>query len=167
LKASKESILKIKKIILIVSRKYLNEEYQLLKKKKQEYSQNYTTTDLEVEEFEQNLVKEGLSDEKIKQIMQNNRLLKQRDVELDKILSSILELNEMFKESNRLIVIQGSMLDRIDLNIEKTQDFVSETKKELIEAEKVQSGSHYLICMIFLVIIIAGVIFSLFLKIFL
>ena len=44
--------------------------------------------------------------------------LQERSEEVRKIVESIYELNSIFKDLNQLVILQGSLLDRIDENIE-------------------------------------------------
>ena len=48
-----------------------------------------------------------------------NEHLKQRQKEMDAIMKSFVELNQMFQEVNNFVVDHGSALDRIDFNIEQ------------------------------------------------
>jgi hypothetical protein len=45
---------------------------------------------------------------------------KERNEEILKIIKSIQELNELYKELNSLVITQGSLLDRIDYNIQES-----------------------------------------------
>jgi len=44
--------------------------------------------------------------------------LDSRNEEILKIVQSIHELNDLYKELNAMVILQGSLLDRIDFNIE-------------------------------------------------
>lgn len=37
-----------------------------------------------------------------------------------KIVQSVYELNDLYKELNNLVIVQGSLLDRIDYNISES-----------------------------------------------
>ena len=63
-----------------------------------------------------------------------NILLKERDNELDKIVKGVSNLHEMFKDMTILVNEQGTILDRIDYNIDIGYDNVSRGKKKLHEA---------------------------------
>lgn len=43
--------------------------------------------------------------------------LDSRNEEILKIVQSIHELNDLYKELNAMVILQGSLLDRIDFNI--------------------------------------------------
>ena len=44
----------------------------------------------------------------------------ERNEQIMQIVESVNELNEIFKELNNLVIIQGSLLDRIDFNIDES-----------------------------------------------
>lgn len=47
-------------------------------------------------------------------------------------MQSIFELNEIYKELNQLVVLQGSILDRIDSNIEAASNAIAGGLNHLI-----------------------------------
>lgn len=53
-----------------------------------------------------------------------NAHLKEREREMNSILKSFVELNQIFREVNALVVDQGSALDRIDYNLEQVEQRV-------------------------------------------
>ena len=70
-------------------------------------------------------------------------LLQERDIELDKICKGVNNLHEMFKDMNILVNEQGTILDRIDYNIDIGYDNVSKGKKKLHEANESRKGSCF------------------------
>ena len=72
-----------------------------------------------------------------------NILLKERDNELDKIVKGVSNLHEMFKDMTILVNEQGTILDRIDYNIDIGYDNVSRGKKKLHEANESKKGSCF------------------------
>lgn len=66
-----------------------------------------------------------------------------RNEEVTKIVQSIYSLNELFKQFQGLVIEQGSLLDRIDANIENTAQAVSEGNKHLEEANRKQESSCF------------------------
>jgi syntaxin 16 len=72
-----------------------------------------------------------------------NILLKERDNELDKIVKGVNNLHEMFKDMTILVNEQGTILDRIDYNIDIGYDNVSRGKKKLQEANESKKGSCF------------------------
>jgi syntaxin 16 len=101
-----------------------------------------------MEKLEQQIYEKGLTDEQIRQILDNQRQILQRDQELEGILRSIIELQDMFKEFNQLVVQQGTLLDRIDVNIETTSYNVKEAVTHLTVAEGAQKASRFILILI-------------------
>jgi syntaxin 16 len=67
---------------------------------------------------------------------ENNDILAQRDNELTGLLTSINDLAQIFKDLQVLVLEQGTILDRIDYNIDTAQVNVSDGKKNLEKANK-------------------------------
>uniref|UniRef100_A0A6M2DVX2 Putative snare protein tlg2/syntaxin 16 n=1 Tax=Xenopsylla cheopis TaxID=163159 RepID=A0A6M2DVX2_XENCH len=66
---------------------------------------------------------------------ENTQMAQQREKEVINIVQSISDLNIIFKDLAHMIRHQGTILDRIDYNIEQTQIQVSEGYKQLVKAE--------------------------------
>uniref|UniRef100_A0A914GZ72 Uncharacterized protein n=1 Tax=Globodera rostochiensis TaxID=31243 RepID=A0A914GZ72_GLORO len=81
---------------------------------------------------------EELSIDQIQYIMQNEHMSKEREKEVIKISRSILELNSMFKDIASMIVDQGTILDRIDYNVEQSASRIKSAFKSVKKAEKYQ-----------------------------
>jgi len=77
-----------------------------------------------------------------------------REKEIAQLVQSISELAQIWRELNVLVIDQGTILDRIDYNIEAASQSVKKGNEELTKAEK--SGRHMrsLICMFILVVVI-------------
>ena len=80
--------------------------------------------------------------------------LKQRDNELSLLLNNVNELATIFKDIQTLVMEQGSILDRIDYNIEVTGDNVVKGKKSLIKANEYHKKNCFRKAILFLIIII-------------
>lgn len=87
---------------------------------------------------------EHLTNAQVKEIEENRRQLSYRDKELDSIISAMVEIQEMFKEFNEMVIKQGDLIDRIDVNIDKTQDNVKEAVYALKIAEATQTSCRYI-----------------------
>ena len=61
--------------------------------------------------------------------------MQERNKEINQILKSINELAQIFNEVQTLVLESGTILDRIDYNIEEAKAHVGNAKKELIKAE--------------------------------
>lgn len=68
----------------------------------------------------------------------NAQYLEQRDREILKLAMGILEISTIFKEMESLVVDQGSVLDRIDYNLQNTAQDLKTSDKELIKAQGYQ-----------------------------
>jgi len=74
------------------------------------------------------------------------------------IAKSINELAQLFQELNILVVEQGTILDRIDYNVDNTMQYLKVSHKEIVKAEKYQKSSQTMLCIIvlfFLIVICA------------
>mmetsp|Transcript_10228 Transcript_10228/g.28903 ORF Transcript_10228/g.28903 Transcript_10228/m.28903 type:complete len:287 (+) Transcript_10228:183-1043(+) len=96
----------------------------------------------------------GFSDEQavLLEIAETN--VQERDQEIQKIASSINELSAIFKELAVLVIDQGTVLDRIDYNMENVVMATKKGVKELETAEKYAKSTRPLKCIAFLVILI-------------
>ena len=80
--------------------------------------------------------------------------LKQRDSDLNQLLESMNNLASTFKDLKNLVVEQGTILDRIDYNIDNAKDNTAKGKQHLIKAENIQKNSCFRNIMLGLVILI-------------
>jgi syntaxin 16 len=71
-----------------------------------------------------------------------------RDQEIVKIAQSIEELGSIFKELAVLVIDQGTILDRIDYNMEAVVEHTKTGIKQLEKAEKTQRNARPLRCII-------------------
>mmetsp|Transcript_27025 Transcript_27025/g.62433 ORF Transcript_27025/g.62433 Transcript_27025/m.62433 type:complete len:308 (+) Transcript_27025:90-1013(+) len=88
----------------------------------------------------------------------------QRSEEICHVAASINDLNTVFKELAVLVIDQGSILDRIDYNIEQVVDQSKEANVQLQKAEKSQKSNRATKCMLFLVVINVVLILVLIMK---
>jgi syntaxin 16 len=77
-----------------------------------------------------------------------------RNEEIVKIAKSIEELAQIFRELAVLVIDQGTILDRIDYNMENAVSNVKEGVEQLTKAEEHQKNSMSVKCIILLVILI-------------
>ncbi|XP_066255449.1 syntaxin-16 [Euwallacea similis] len=69
---------------------------------------------------------------------ENTKFAQEREKEVNAIVRSIVDLNEIFKDLSQMVLEQGTVLDRIDYNIENTQTRVFEGFKQLQKADAYQ-----------------------------
>jgi syntaxin 16 len=94
----------------------------------------------------------------------NEALIAQREHEIEQIAQGIIELANIFQELQTMVIDQGTMLDRIDYNVERMNRDVKEADKELKVASGYQQRSIKRKAMLLLAILIAGVFILLSLK---
>lgn len=62
---------------------------------------------------------------------QNDAAIMQREREINDIAKGIIELSDIFRELQTMVIDQGTMLDRIDYNVERMGTEVQAADKEL------------------------------------
>ena len=80
---------------------------------------------------------QGFTDAQMQQVQENSVLVAEREKEIAVILQSIREIHQFFQDIAMLVVEQGTVLDRIDYNIEHAAVRVAEGRQQL---EKVCSS---------------------------
>lgn len=80
----------------------------------------------------------------------NTKMIQSREQEVNTIVNKIVDLNTIFKDLAHLVQEQGTILDRIDYNVESTQTRVFEGYKQLQTAEKYQRKNRKIYCIVLL-----------------
>lgn len=93
-----------------------------------------------------------------------NSAVQSRDKEIAQIVKSIEELGSIFKELAVLVIDQGTILDRIDYNMEAVVEHTKEGIDQLEQSEKHQKTARPLKCIICLSSTIVFLLFILVLK---
>lgn len=88
----------------------------------------------------------------------------QRDAEITRIAKSIEELAQIFKELAVLVIDQGTILDRIDFNMENAVEHAKTGITQLEKAEASQKSAMSFRCIVVLVFLIAVMVIILILK---
>lgn len=107
-----------------------------------------------VEDSEFDEIDVGFSNQQLIQLQESESIMAQRDEEIQKIVETIMDLAQIMKDLSVLVVEQGSILDRIDYNIEQVDEHVKGAVKELQKAEHRQKQSRSLLCIIGLMVAI-------------
>jgi len=84
----------------------------------------------------------------------NDNVLQQRDQEINHLVKSIGELSVVFKEMSVLVNEQGTILDRIDYNIEAALENTKQANKHLISTEKIVESGCARNTIMFLIVLI-------------
>lgn len=82
-------------------------------------------------------------------------IVSERDEEIQNIAKSIEELSSIFKELAVLVIDQGTILDRIDFNMEQVVEHTKEGIQQLEKAEEHQKSARPLKCIFCLLTLIA------------
>jgi len=83
----------------------------------------------------------------------NERAIAERNAAVEQIMTSVVELQEIFKEIHVLVIDQGTILDRIDYNIEQASEKIAGAVKELDTADKHQKNSKVMLCIYLLLVL--------------
>lgn len=81
------------------------------------------------------------------------RRLRERDGEVQRLMLSLTQLNQLFDELGRLVHEQGSLVDRIDVAVEDTHSRVHDALQQLHQADRYQNKSRRLQILLALVVI--------------
>ncbi|TGZ60076.1 hypothetical protein CRM22_008745 [Opisthorchis felineus] len=90
---------------------------------------------------------------------ENTAVVAQREHEINQIVRSIYELNEIFRDVAQLVVDQGTLVDRIDYNVENTQIRVEQGLQQLTKAQHYQSKDRKMLVIMVLatLVIVFGI----------
>jgi len=94
----------------------------------------------------------GFTDQQLLEADDMEGQINQRSEEITQIASSVSDLNTIFKELAVLVIDQGSILDRIDYNIEQVVHKSRDANTQLQKAEKSQKSQRAMKCLLLLVV---------------
>jgi syntaxin 16 len=125
---------------------------------------SYIDPSLQESDADRSFSQSTLQASKQRMVQSNDAAIAQREREIDDIAQGIIELSDLFRDLQTMVIDQGTMLDRIDYNVERMHTDVQEAQKELVVASGYQRRSAKRKIMLLLVIIIAGLFIILLLK---
>ncbi|KAH8888778.1 t-snare, syntaxin [Thozetella sp. PMI_491] len=99
-----------------------------------------------------------------KLMQSNDAAISQREREIEDIAQGIIELADIFRDLQAMVIDQGTMLDRIDYNVERMGTDVKEADRELKVADGYQKQTTKRKIILLLLLIIAGVIILIIIK---
>jgi syntaxin 16 len=105
------------------------------------------------EEFDKNAHNDNKNDNYLLKTEKSSHL-KKRDTELGELLNSMSNLASTFSDLKNLVMEQGTVLDRIDYNIDQASINTAKGKKHLMKANELQKKSCFRNVMLFLVFFI-------------
>ena len=105
---------------------------------------------------------QGLTTSQLLMVEENNVQVRQREKEINKLVQSITDINLIFKELAGMVAEQGTVLDRIDYNIEMSASSVEVGLQELHKTEKYQKKNRKMMVIFVLTVIIIVLLILLF-----
>ncbi|PHZ11830.1 t-SNARE [Rhizopus microsporus ATCC 52813] len=108
--------------------------------------------------------KKGFTESQLAVLESSEHNIDQREKEINQIAKSIHQLAEIFRDLQTLVLDQGTVLDRIDYNIEQTNIQVKEAVVQLDKGAKYQSKTRKRKLMLLLILIIMLLIVILIVK---
>ncbi|KAI8611541.1 t-SNARE [Chytriomyces sp. MP71] len=105
------------------------------------------------------------TDAQLDQVQNNEREITQREQEINQIVKSINGLAEIFKELQTMVIDQGTVLDRIDYNIEQTGVYMEDAHVQLQQGAKYQEKTKAKLCIILLALIVFILVVIIFYKV--
>ena len=106
----------------------------------------------------------GFNEQQMQAVADLENVVTERDDEIRKIAESIQELGTIFKELAVLVIDQGTILDRIDFNMEQVAEHTRKGVVEIEKAEQYQKQARPRICIILLLVLNALMIVFVVLK---
>ncbi|ELP88191.1 syntaxin-16, putative [Entamoeba invadens IP1] len=107
----------------------------------------------------------GFDEKQVGMLTESEELVNSRVEEIKKIAKTVQELAEMTRELNSLVHEQGTIVDRIDYNIQHTEKHVAKAVQEIKQAEKYQKATRVKIIVLILLLLIVGGVIVLVLKV--
>ncbi|KAK2072292.1 hypothetical protein P8C59_006654 [Phyllachora maydis] len=99
-----------------------------------------------------------------KLMQSNDSAIAQREKEIEDIAQGIIELSDLFRDLQTMVIDQGTMLDRIDYNVERMATDVKAAEREIVVASGYQRKTTKRKIILLLLLIIAGMIIVLVIK---
>ena len=131
-------------------------------KAREERSHQYFKSDtaimVEEDDITDDFFEKGFSGNQVAIVQQNTVNIEQREEEIRSVVQSITELSEIFKDLSQIVVEQGTVLDRIDYNIENTVVKTEAGLQQLQKAETYQKKNRKMM-VIFILAVIAIILF--------
>lgn len=94
----------------------------------------------------------------------NQRFLEERDEEIAQLANGVFEVSTIFREMQSLIINQGSIVDRIDYNLENTVIELKEANKQLDGATRYQKRTQKCKIILLLTLCVVALFFFVMLK---
>ncbi|XP_012687454.1 syntaxin-16 isoform X1 [Clupea harengus] len=106
----------------------------------------------------------GFTDDQLLMVEQNTMMVEEREREIRQVVQSISDLNEIFRDLGSMVVEQGTVLDRIDFNVEAACVKTEDGLKQLQKAEQYQKKNRKMLVILILFVIVVVLILILFIT---
>lgn len=90
--------------------------------------------------------------------------IEQREREIESIAQGVIDLSNIFQELNAMVIDQGTILDRVDYNVERTAEHVKAAEEELKVATGYQKKSTKRKIILLLILVVVGLFILLLIK---
>lgn len=118
--------------------------------------------EVDIDEYED----KGFSEQALREVEGMESRISQREKDIKLIAKSINDLAEIFKDLSALVIDQGTILDRIDYNLEQAYIHVEEGTEQLQQASTIQKKMRTKMCIFALLILIFVVVVVILIKAF-
>lgn len=125
---------------------------------------NYTDPSLMESDADKSYSQSTLQATKQRSLQSNDSTIAQREKEINDIAQGIIELADIFKDLQNMVIDQGTMLDRIDYNVERMAIDVKAADKELKVATTYQKKTTKRWIILLLIILVVGMFILLLVK---
>ncbi|XP_078432744.1 syntaxin-43-like isoform X2 [Wolffia australiana] len=106
----------------------------------------------------------GFGDQHVSKLKKKEAFTREREREIEQVVESVNDLAQIMKDLSVLVIDQGTIVDRIDYNIQNVASSVEEGFKQLEKAERTQRKGGMIMCATVLVILCLVMIALLILK---
>uniref|UniRef100_A0A3Q3KCM5 Syntaxin-16 n=1 Tax=Monopterus albus TaxID=43700 RepID=A0A3Q3KCM5_MONAL len=139
---------------LSTSFRHTQSSYLKRMKNREERSKHFFDSGPLMEEDEDlALYEKGFTDDQLMLVEQNTVMVEEREREIRQIVQSISDLNEVFRDLAGMVVEQGTVLDRIDYNVEQACVKTEDGMKQLQKVNTECSCLHVTVCFISLLFV--------------
>jgi syntaxin 16 len=106
----------------------------------------------------------GFNEQQLARMKKSEALTAEREREILQIVESVNELQQIMKDLSSLVIDQGTIVDRIDYNVQNVAASVDEGVKQLQKAERTQREGGMVMCATVLIFMCLFMIFVLIIK---
>lgn len=125
---------------------------------------SYIDPSMQESDADRSFSQSTLQASKQRMLQSNDAAIAHREREIEDIAQGIIELSDLFRDLQNMVIDQGTMLDRIDYNVERMHTDVQGAEKELNVASGYQKKTTKRKIILLLILIIVGMIILLVLK---